>query len=255
MGAFIITLREGIEIALIVGLILGYLHRAGRSDLHRWVYAGVGLAILASAAGAVGFSLIGFDPENELVEGVLLAVASALVISLVVWMGRASRTVKQRVEGQLEALTALEGQTSRQGWGLLGFVFFMVAREGVEIILFLAALSLAAASDLINLVGGLTGLALAAVLGVLLVRGSLRIDLRRFFAVTGLVLIVLAGWLAFGSLHEFFEAGVLPEISALERVVDFVVQDGVSLAILVSLMGLTLIMMLPGLRRQSAAGQ
>ncbi len=255
MGAFIITLREGIEIALIVGLILGYLHRAGRSDLHRWVYAGVGLAILASAAGAVGFSLIGFDPENELVEGVLLAVASALVISLVVWMGRASRTVKQRVEGQLEALTALEGQTGRQGWGLLGFVFFMVAREGVEIILFLAALSLAAASDLINLVGGLTGLALAAVLGVLLVRGSLRIDLRRFFAVTGLVLIVLAGWLAFGSLHEFFEAGVLPEISALERVVDFVVQDGVSLAILVSLMGLTLIMMLPGLRRQSAAGQ
>src|SRR3990172_5930512 len=157
MEAFVITLREGMEAALVVGLILTYLNRTGRIVLRRWVYAGLGLAVAASLLGAVGFSLAGFDPENEVLEGTLLAIAAVLVFSLVVWMWRASRGIKQRVESQLEALTASDVQARRQGWGLLAFVFFMVFREGVEMILFLAALSLAETPDLVGLIGGAAG--------------------------------------------------------------------------------------------------
>src|SRR3990172_9335792 len=161
METFVITLREGMEAALVVGLILTYLNRTGRIVLRRWVYAGLGLAAAASLLGAVGFSLAGFDPENEVLEGTLLAVAAVLVFSLVVWMWRASRGLKRQVESRLEALTASDVQTRQQGWGLLAFVFFMVFREGVEMILFLAALSLAETPDIVGLIGGLAGLGLA----------------------------------------------------------------------------------------------
>ncbi|MEW5957027.1 MAG: FTR1 family protein, partial [Chloroflexota bacterium] len=104
MEALVITLREGIEAALVVGLILAYLNRTGRSALNRYVYFGLGLAVLASLAGAAAFSLADFDPENEVLEGTLLAVAAVLVATLVVWMWRASRSIKQYVESRLEAM-------------------------------------------------------------------------------------------------------------------------------------------------------
>src|SRR4030067_129567 len=171
MEAFVITLREGLEAALVVGLILAYLNRAGRTALRRWAYAGLGLAVVASILGAVFFNLVGFDPENEVLEGTLLAVAALRVFSLVVWMWRTSRGIKQQVEGRLESLSA--PGTRRQGWGVLAFVFFMVFREGVEMILFLAALSLAETPDIVGLIGGLAGLGMAALFGVLFVEGSL----------------------------------------------------------------------------------
>lgn len=83
MEALVITLREGIEAALVIGIILAYLNRTGQAALNRYVYAGLVLAVLASIGGAVGFSLVGFDPENEVLEGTLLAVAAVLVATLV----------------------------------------------------------------------------------------------------------------------------------------------------------------------------
>ena len=248
MEAFVITLREGMEAALVVGLILTYLNRTGRIVLRRWVYAGLGLAVAASLLGAVGFGLAGFDPENEVLEGTLLAIAAVLVFSLVVWMWRASRGIKQRVESQLEALTASDVQARRQGWGLLAFVFFMVFREGVEMILFLAALSLAETPDLVGLIGGLAGLGLAVLFGILFVKGSLRINLRRFFAVTGFVLMVLVARLAAGSLHEFFEVGLLPSTPSLLAVIGFIVKDSTSTLILIALVTLPVLTMLPEMR-------
>lgn len=253
MEAFVITLREGMEAALVVGLVLAYLNRTGRVALRRWAYAGLGLAVAASLLGAVGFSLAGFDPENEVLEGTLMAIAAVLVFSLVVWMWRASRGLKQHVEGRLEALTASDVQARRQGWGLLVFVFFMVFREGVEVILFLAALSLAAALGLISLIGGLTGLGLATLFGVLFVKGSLRINLRRFFAITGFVLMVLVAWLAAGSLHEFFEVGLLPSTPALLAVIGFIVKDSTSTLILIALVALPVLTMLPEMRLRPEA--
>src|SRR5512134_254422 len=138
MEAFVIALREGMEAALVVGLVLTYLNRTGRGTLRRWVYGGLGLAAAASLLGAVGFHLVGFDPENEILEGTLLAIAAVLVFSLVAWMWRASRGLKRHIEGHLDSLTAPTDQVKQQGWGLLAFVFFMVFREGVEMIFFLA---------------------------------------------------------------------------------------------------------------------
>lgn len=249
MEAFVITLREGMEAALIVGLILAYLNRTGRAGLRQWVYAGLGLASAASLLGAIAFNLAGFDPENEVLEGTLLAIAALLVLSLVVWMWRASRGIKQQVEGRLESLTATG--TKRQGWGLLAFVFFMVLREGVEMILFLAALSLTATPDLIGLIGGLAGLGLALLFGVLFVKGSLRIHLKRFFTVTGIVLLMLVVRLAAGSLHEFFEVGLLSSTPALLGAIGFVVRDTTSTIILIALIALPVLTLLPELRLKS----
>ena len=251
MEAFVITLREGMEAALVVGLILAYLNRAGLVPLRRWAYAGLGLAVVFSILGAMVFSLAGFDPENEVLEGTLLAIAALLVFSLVVWMWRTSRGMKQQVEDRLESLTT--SATKRQGWGILAFVFFMVFREGVEMILFLAALSLTTAPDLVGLLGGLSGLGLATIFGMLIVKGSLRINLRRFFGVTGFVLMVLVARLVAGSLHEFFEVGLLPSTPALLAVIGFIVKDSTSTIILIALIALPVLSMLPEMRLKPQA--
>src|SRR3972149_2163757 len=124
----------------------------------------------------------------------------------------------------------------------------MVFREGVEMILFLAALSLAATPDLVGLLGGLSGLGLAALFGVLIVKGSLRINLRRFFGVTGFVLMVLVARLLAGSLHEFFEVGLLPSTPDLLAVIGFIVKDSTSTIILIALIALPVLSMLPEMR-------
>ncbi len=243
MQAFVITLREGVEAALIIALVLMFLNRSGRRELNRWVYAGLGLAIVVSLLGAVGFSLIGFDPEDAVVEGVMYAVAAVLVVSLLVWMWRNSRGMKQQIEGRLETITS--DQNRRYGWGLLAFVFFMIFREGVETVLFLAALSLTETSGLVSLAGGLAGLILAALFGILFIRGSLRINLRLFFAVTGFVLLVLAIRLAAGSLHEFYEAGVISLSHTVEEIIEFLTSDSTSTVVLIALVALPLVTMLP----------
>ncbi len=247
MEALVITLREGVEAALIVGLILAYLTRSGREGLRRWVYAGLGLAIVSSIIGAAIFYAFGYDPDNPMLEGILLGVAAIMVVTLVYWMWRSSRSMKSEVEGKLDTLTA-EADSQGRAWGLLAFAFFMVFREGIEIILFLAALSLTSTSDYTSILGGLAGLTLAILFGVLFVKGSLRINLGRFFLITGLVLMALAVRLAAGSIHEFFEIGVLPEIAVLETVTEFLVTDLMSRIILIAVIALPVLTMLPEIR-------
>ena len=251
MEAFVITLREGLEIALVIGLVLTYLNRTGRPELRRWVYAGLGLATLASILGAVAFSLAGLNFENEILEGTLLGIAALLVLSLVVWMWRAAHGIKQQVEERLAALTG-PGQSRWQGGSLLAFTFFMVVREGIEMLLFLAALSLSGAPDLVSLIGGLAGMALAGLFGVLLVKGSIRINLRRFFRITSFVLLLLVVRLVAGSLHEFSEVGLLPSTPALMSAIGFIVKDSTSTWVLIALVGLPMLGLLPDLRLRPA---
>jgi FTR1 family protein len=253
MEAFVITLREGVEAALVVGLILAYLSRTARAGLRRYVYVGLVAAVLASVAGAVAVRRIGLDPESELLEGVLLAVAAVLVATLVLWMWRASRHVQKQVEGRLDTLT---GESSRrQGWSLAGLTFFMVFREGVETVLLLTALSLTSVSGLANLTGAVVGLTLAVMLGVAFVRGSVRINLRLFFGVTSLVLMILAVRLLAGSVHEFSEAGVLPSTFSGISVVDFVVQPTTSTVILLILIVVPGLAMLASPRPKAHEGR
>lgn len=243
MEAFVITLREGVEAALIIALVLTYLNRTGRQNLRGWVYAGLILAVVASIMGAFGLSRIGLDPESEVMEGVLYALAAILVVSLVIWMWRASKGMKQHIESRLEIIASPEKQ--RYGWGLLAFVFIMVFREGIETVLFLTALSLTQTSDFAGFMGGLLGLMLALVFGLLFIRGSLRINLRLFFAVTSFVLLILAVRLAAGSLHEFYEVGLIPLPHFVEEGIEFLTSKSTSTMILITLVALPLLAMLP----------
>jgi FTR1 family protein len=238
----VITLREGVEVALVIGVLLAYLRRTGREAYSRYVLLGLGAAVLASLLGAVLIHRYGLDPDNPAMEGSVMFVAAGLVASLVIWMWRTGRSVRRRLEQRLDTLVGEASTTAiqqRAALGVFAFAFFMVFREGVETVLFLAALSgTVGGSALYNALGGGTGLLLAALFGILLVRGSLHINLRRFFGVTGIVLLILVAKLIAGGLHEFFEAGILPASHAIEEAVELLTGKTTSLLILGLLIGL-----------------
>lgn len=231
----IVTLREGVEAALVIGVLLAYLRRTGRAAYARYVLLGLGAALLASVLGALIIQRYGLDPDNPAVEGTLMFVAAGLVASLIVWMWRTGRSVRRRLEQRLDALVGAASTTTiphRAALGVFAFAFVMVLREGAETVLFLAALSgTVGGSPLYNALGGGAGLLLATLFGILLVRGSLHINLRRFLNVTGLVLLILVAKLIAGGLHEFFEVGIIPSSPFLEEVVELFTHKIASLLI------------------------
>ncbi len=222
-----ITLREGMEAALLVGIILAYLNRTGRPKLRSSVYWGLGLGVLGSAAGAVALEALGVSPDTPLLEGVLLLVAGALVGGMVFWLQRTARSVRGRMERGVEAI--LGDGPGRLG--LVAFTFFNVLREGLETVLFLAAASLDAGRmslirTLPRIAGGLTGIAVAVLLAAVLARGTLKVNLRPFFSLTTAILAVLTLRLVAGGLHEFIEAGLLPLGSGLGEALEWVAKSG-----------------------------
>jgi high-affinity iron transporter len=203
LGSFFITLREGFEAALIVGLILAYLHKTGNLERHaRTVWAGVAAGVAFSVVmGVVLFATMGEleGTAEELYEGVAMLLAAAVVTWMVFWMRKQARTIGAHLREQVS-------ESLREGGGLaLGFVAFVgVAREGVETALFLFA-SAGDAGPVVAVTAGLLGLAAAMALGVLFYRGALRLDLRMFFTITGVLVIAFAAWLIYGGLHELGE--------------------------------------------------
>jgi high-affinity iron transporter len=244
----VVTLREGVEVALVVGVLLAYLRRTNRAQYARSVLFGLGAAVLASLLGALVIQRYGLDPDNPTIEGSVMFVAAGLVTSLLVWMWRMGRSVRQRLEHRLDSLVGQAVTPTveyRAALGIFGFAFFMVFREGVETVLFLAALSgTAAGSPFYNAVGGSLGLFLATLFGILLVRGSLHINLRRFFGVTGIVLLILVAKLIAGGLHEFLEVGIIPNSPFLEEIVEVFTHRATSLLILVLLVALPVLCLL-----------
>lgn len=241
--SFVVALREGIEVALVIGMLLAYLNRTDRRTYGRYVLFGLGAAVLASLAIAPAVQRYGLDAENPVVEGSLMFVAAALVTSLVVWMWRTGRSIRHRLEQRLDTLVGTAQSAvvnSRSALGVFAFAFFMVLREGVETVLFLAALSgTPGGSALATLGGSGSGFILAVLFGALLVRGSVRINLRRFFGVTSLVLLVLVAKLVAGGVHEFFEAGVLAGSPFWEHLVELIASKAASL------FGLALLIVVP----------
>jgi len=234
--SLVVTLREGVEAALVIGGLLAYLRRTGREAYTRYVLFGLGAAVLASLLAAFFVQRYGLDPENPVVEGTVMFVAAGLVTSLIVWMWRTGRSVRRRLEHRLDGLVGQAATTTvkcRAALGVFAFAFFMMLREGVETVLFLAALSgTVGGSPFSNALGGGLGLLLAVLFGVLLVQGNLYINLRRFFGVTGIVLLILVVKLITGGLHEFFEAGTLPSSPFWEEVVEVFTHKTTSLLIL-----------------------
>jgi FTR1 family protein len=212
MGALeqlIVTLREGVEAALIVAIALAYLAKIGRGDLTRVVYAALAAALGVSVAGAIVLSAVGGNTDRY--EGWLMLIAAVFVFTMVWWMHRTARYMKRDIETRL-------GRLQKGGAaGLFLFIFFMVLREGVETVLMLTAITLDTAA-LWAWLGGIAGLALAAGFAVAFVRGSLRVHLPRFFKITTAILLVIGAQLLLSGVHELMEAGVLPS-SAREMAV------------------------------------
>jgi high-affinity iron transporter len=206
LGALIVTLREGIEVALVVGIIAAFLRREAGGRHLGAVWAAILAALAASVLG--GFLLRRLAVSEEVLEGVLYLAAAVVVGSMLVWMWRHSRALSGQVKGTLARIVTRE-RAAAAGAGIFLFTFLMVFREGMETVLFLSALSLTT-GGLETLLGVLAGLIAAFVFGVLFVRGSLRVDLGRFFKITGIALLIFVAQLLVNGYHELAEAGWLP---------------------------------------------
>jgi FTR1 family protein len=203
--SLVITLREGVEAALIVGIVLGYLQKTGRQAWNRYVWWGLSAAVAASLGAA--YLIHHFEVVEDAYEGWLMLVGAVFVASMVYWMWRTGKRLKREIESRLAEFSASPARSA--AFGLFLFVFLMVFREGAETVLFLAAVSLRT-SELLSFMGGVLGLGLAIALGVAFFKGSVKVDLRKFFAVTTMVLFVVAAQLLVSGVHELSEAQVLP---------------------------------------------
>jgi len=201
--AFVITLREGVEAALVLGIAATLLRRRGLERLIPTLLAGAGLALL----GSIGIAWLAtrFTYNEEITEGTAMLVGAVLVFALVWWMWKAAPHMKQEIESGIERAAA----SGSGRVGLFLFAFFMVLREGAETAIFLSASSLNS-EGLGRLLGALAGLVLAATFGVLFARGTLRVPLKPFFSLTSAVLILIGVQLLVGGLHELSEGQVLP---------------------------------------------
>ena len=205
LSAFLIALREGVEASLIVGIILVYLSRTNRTHLARYVWGGVSAAVALSLAVAI--ALERFNISEDGFEGLLLLVAGFFVVTMILWMNRIARHLKKEIEQKVEAYAARAGAAA--GWGLGLFVFLMVVREGAELALILRAVELST-EGLQTWVGTIAGIGAAVAVGLFFFKGTLRVPLHRFFAVTSAILVLVAIQLAVTGLHELSEARWLP---------------------------------------------
>jgi len=239
LEALVITLREGVEAALIVGIVLGYLRKTGRLAAARMVHLGLGLGVLASLAAGLLLSRLNISELGDAYEGELMLLASVFVASMVWWMWRAGKRMKSEIEEKLTGLSDSAGPGA--SLGLCLFVFLMVFREGVETVLFLAAVSIRNTSALMQFTGAVTGLALAVAFGVAFFKGSLRVNLPRFFRITTVVLFAISVQLMVTGIHELSEGGVLPSSPREMALVGPIVNNDLLFIVLVIAVSLFLV--------------
>lgn len=205
--ALLIMLREGIEAALIVGIVAGFLSQSGHGKMMPKVWLGVGLAALLCVTVGYGIhKATGEIPQKqqELVVGVLGLVAVGMLTYMVLWMKEAARNLKHTLQ---ESVQAALNRGKGQGWALVAMAFLAVLREGLESVFFLIAV-FEQSPDARMPLGAVAGLLLAALIGYVVYRGSVKINLSRFFTVTGVFLILIAAGLFAGAFRALHEAGV-----------------------------------------------
>src|SRR5690349_13601945 len=243
LEAFTVTLREGVEAALIVGIVLAYLNKIGRPDLRRVAYIGLVAAFLCSIALAVVLSRLHFN--QDVFEGIVMLVAAVFVVTMVIFMMRTAKKLKGEIEGRLETLAG-QGST----FSVFLFVFLMVLREGVETVLILSAVSLNS-TELLSFLGTLVGIALSVVFGVMFVKGSVRVNLQKFFRVTTVILFFVAVQLLVSGLHELSENGVLPSSKREMAIIGPIVRN--DLFFFITILALAALMILFEMKRRQPA--
>ena len=240
LEAFIVTLREGVEAALIVGITLAYLAKINRPELRKSVYA----ALISAFVGSLGVAaLLSRTRWNQdIFEGWVMLAAAFFVITMIIFMMKTGRKLKGEIEGKVGLLAGRNAH-----FGLFAFVFLMVLREGVETVLILSAVSLNS-TELLSFMGTFLGVVAAIAFGVMFVKGSVRINLQKFFRVTTVILFFVAAQLVISGLHELSENGVLPSSKTEMAIIGPIVRN--DLFFFITIFALAALMVLFELKRR-----
>ena len=234
-ASFLITLREGIEAALIVGIILGYLKKVDAKSLEKPFYVGIGLGIVASIGAAALFAVLAvqFQGTLEMVfEGTTMLVSMAILTTVILWMNENSKAYSEGLRQKVE-----QARTKTRTFGMASLAFVSIFREGVETVLFLGSTSFTTTGAQVIL-GGVIGLVVAFFLAIVIIKYSARLDLRTFFKVTGILLIMFAAGLVSRGIFEFQEAGYIAPLVDHVWNSNWIVNDRGSLGmVLTSLFG------------------
>ncbi|MFN2235115.1 MAG: FTR1 family protein [Anaerolineales bacterium] len=215
LPSYVLALREGLEAALIIGIVLGALKKIDRSEYNRFVWYGAGLAIAVSLVTALIFYSVGASFQGaaaEIFEGLMMLLAAGVLTWMIFWMQRQAHNLKHELEAGVHQAASKNSQGA-----LFALAFFAVVREGVELALFLTAASFSSAAWQV-IIGGLLGVGTAVVLGYLLFATTVRLNLRQFFNVTSILLIFFAAGLVAHGVHELIEASWIP--AGIEQVWD-----------------------------------
>jgi FTR1 family protein len=221
--SLIIALREGIEIALVISILVVYLRKIHQAHLVGYVFSGLGLAIVASVGGAIALQRLAIDQES--VEGYLQLIAAAFVISMVVWMWITGKRIRREIESKVNNIIEVPIRWRAQ-MGILIFTFFMIVREGIETAIFLQAVSFSSGGWQ-SFLGTTAGFAVATAFAVLFIRGSIKVDIARFLKVTAVTLLIFTFQLIANAFHEFYEYGVFPANPKMMGILGPIVQHEV----------------------------
>ena len=209
LASFLLSLREGLEAALIIGIVLGVLLKINRTELNKTVWLGAGVAAVLSFVAAIGMNQLGMKFEGrgeQIFEGFAMFLAAGVLTWMILWMHNTAGNLKSEIEAKTKDAVQGKGQKA-----LFILAFLAVFREGIELALFLLAAQ-KTSSPTQTFIGALSGLAGAAILGWMLFTSTRKLNMRNFFRVTNVLLIIFAAGLVAHGVHEFNEAGIIPPV-------------------------------------------
>lgn len=216
LPTYLLSLREGLEAALIIGIVLGALQKIRRTDLSPALWLGVLAAVVVSSATAILLTIFGLSLEEEaeeIYEGVMMVLAAGVLTWMIFWMSTQAKHIKTELEDSVNKAAITTGKRA-----IFWLAFISVVREGVELALFITAAFFVGNQDnitnnvILTLVGVILGLGTSILLGWSLLAATARLNLRRFFQVTGYLLILFAAGLIAHAIHEFNELGFIPVV-------------------------------------------